>query len=240
MPAMTRDVFEVRMDHPGRNALDERLMGWLSERFAEAGGRPVLLRGTTGAFSAGLDLRRVAALDTEQMAAFLGELDRLVVQLFEYPGPVVAAIEGHAIAGGCVLALCADVRVATADDRVRIGLNEVALGACFPPSVLRLARLRLPACHRERTLLGAELFPPREALRLGLVDEVTEAPLERAREHLGRLASHPPRTFALTKSVLRRGALRPTEEDERRFREEELLLWTSEELRERVRKVLAR
>lgn len=234
-----RPAFEIRMEHPNKNALGPALVGWLEERFAEAGERPILLTGEGGAFCAGLDLRHVAALDAAEMEAWLRRLDRLVVRLFEHPAPTVALVNGHAIAGGCVLAVCCDHRVATDDERVRIGANEVALGACFPPAILAMMQHRLPAQHRSRVLLGAELFTPREALRLGLVDEVAEDAEPVARRRLAALAAHPPGTYAITKAALRAGAA-PGPEDERRFVEDEVPIWTSPAIRARVLAVLER
>ena len=103
---MSSDVFELTMAAPGRNALGEGLMTHVIAELRAANGRPVLLTGANGAFSAGLNLKEVAALDRAGMARFLGLLDDLVDALYGYRGPMVACINGHAIAGGCVVALC--------------------------------------------------------------------------------------------------------------------------------------
>ena len=234
------ETFEIRMRHPARNALDEALLGWIEAHFDDADGRPVLFAGTSEAFCAGLNLEHVAALDRHGMEAFLRRVDRLVARIFEYPAPTVALIEGHAIAGGCLLACACDQRVATDDANIKIGLNEVALGACFPPRILKLVVRRVPTAQRERVLLGAQLHAPAEALALGLVDEVAADAERVARERLAQLASHPPASYAATKRALRGGVLDPSPEDERRFRDEELPIWTSDELRRRVLAALGR
>ena len=76
------------------------------------------------------------AAEADAMLEFLRALERTMAAWYVHPAPVVACLNGHAIAGGCVLALCADFRIAQASPKTKIGLNEVALGVEFPPHVL--------------------------------------------------------------------------------------------------------
>lgn len=237
---MNPTIFEVRMDLPSRNAIDEGFTAWLDERLTEADGRPLLLRGTQDAFCAGLNLKRVLELEGDAMAEFLEAVERPLVRLFEYPGPTLALVEGHAIAGGCVLVQCCDHRLALDDDRLRIGVNEVALGACFPPALLRIMAHRIPRRHLEEVLLGARLHRPGRALQLGLLDELSTRPEEAARERMEALAAHPRAAYASTKRALRSGVTDLDAEDRRRFLEDEVPLWSGEELRARVRAALGR
>jgi enoyl-CoA hydratase len=229
---------EIIIDGPGKNALGTELMQSLRRELKAAGEEPVLLTGVGDAFSAGLDLRQIAELDASGMRRFLELLEDLVLELYMYPGPTVALLNGHAIAGGCVLALCCDHRVARANLRARIGLNEVALGVRFPPRVLALACARLPRRHRERVLLGAELFAPEHARELGLIDEVADDASSRAGERLAALALHPRDAYAATKRALREGELEPTPAQRSRWIDEDLPAWTSEETKRRIRSVL--
>jgi enoyl-CoA hydratase/carnithine racemase len=231
---------EIILDGPGKNALGIELMQSLRAELARAGGEPVLMTGAGDAFSAGLNLKEVAELDAQGMHTFLDLLEDLVHDLYLYPGPLVALVNGHAIAGGCVVALCADHRIAKASAHVRVGLNEVALGVRFPPRVLRLARARLPAEHRERVLLGAELYTVEHARELGLVDEVADDASSRAGERLANLARHPRDAYAATKLALRRNELQASPEERARWLEHDLPVWTSPETKERVRAVLRR
>ncbi len=169
-----------------KNALGSEMMTWLLARLAEANGDAVLLTGAGDAFSAGLNLKEVASLEPEGMTRYLQLLERCMSALYLYSGPTVALVNGHAIAGGCVLTLACDYRVATSDPRTRIGLNEVALGVRFPPRVLRIVRERVPAQSHVPVILGAELFSPERALALGLVDEIGAEP--------GAIARAPPGT----------------------------------------------
>src|SRR5215467_7186523 len=147
---MSGDVYELTISGPGRNALSSVLMEHLIGEVRAAGGRPLLLTGAGGVFSAGLNLKEVAALDHAGMTRFLGLLDDLIDALYGYPGPTVAAVNGHAIAGGCMLVLCTDLRIGADDPAIRIGLNEVPLGLEFPPKLLALARARVPPRSLER------------------------------------------------------------------------------------------
>ena len=229
-------MIEIRMEHPAKNALGRDLIAWLTEQLERAGSEPLLLTGTGDAFCAGLNLREVASMDASAMERFLGELDDMVMRLYHHPAPTVAWINGHAIAGGAVLAQCCDQRVSTSNPRTRIGLNEVALGVIFPPAVRALLCERLSAPQAELTMLGAALYPPAEALRIGLVDEVHDDAEAVARARIEALAAHPADAYAATKRELRRA--RPDPDETRRFREEALAVWTSEDVRRRVLAVL--
>ena len=198
-------MVEIRMEGPGMNCLGTTMMNWLLSQLEVAGSEPVLLTGAGRAFSAGLDLREVSGLDAAGMQAFLETLDRLVRAVYEYTGPLVAWVNGHAIAGGCILALAADAAYTTADTRARIGLNEVALGLRFPPCILEMVRARIDTRHLEEVVLGAALHAPVEAAGLGLVTAVSQDPEADARAHLARLAAHPPDTYKAAKADLRGG-----------------------------------
>ena len=134
------------LDGPGKNALGSEMMSFLVREAAAAGGGPWLLTGAGDSFSAGLDLREVASLDAAGMTAFLTLLEEMVATLWSYAGPTAAAVNGHAIAGGCVVAACCDHRVG-APGRGRIGLNEVAIGLRFPPNAWHVVTQRIPVRH---------------------------------------------------------------------------------------------
>lgn len=230
---------EIILSAPGKNAISSALMRQIIDDLRAAAGEPVLLTGAGDAFSAGLNLKEVLSLDSTTMPAFLGLLDEMTRALFEYPGPTVALVNGHAIAGGCVLALCCDHRVAPARSTGRIGLNEVALGLRFPPAVMKLVRARVPERHLGRVVLGAELFDAQTALEVGLLDELADDPSARAGERLAALSAHPPDAYARAKQMLRAGSLDVSTEETARFAREDLDAWTSDALRAKLRRVLS-
>lgn len=237
---MTGDALQLLLSAPGRNALDRAHMQRLVDELRAAGGRPLLVVGAEGAFSAGLNLKEVAGLDRPGMTSFLLLLDELVEALYEYPGPTVACVNGHAIAGGCVLALCCDWRVAAAQPDIRIGLNEVARGLEFPPRILALVRDRVPRRHLERVLLEGALHDPATACMLGMIDEVAGAALSTAEAALARLSAVPRAAYVATKRSLRHGVLALTDAQRREFAERIVPAWCSKETKERLTAALKR
>jgi len=237
---MSSDVYELTISGPGRNALSSALMEHLIGELRAAVGRPLLLRGAGGAFSAGLNLKEVATLDQAGMTRFLGLLDDLIDALYGYPGPTVAAVNGHAIAGGCMLLLCCDLRIGVDDPTVRIGLNEVPLGLEFPPKLLALARSRVPPRSLERVVLEGALHDPRAALALGLLDEIAPDAQTAARAALERLAASPRAEYVATKQALRRGLLDLSEAQRQYFREHIVPAWCAPAVKARVGAVLSR
>ena len=224
----------LTLDAPGKNALGLALMESVIARLRDAAGEPVLVTGAGDAFSAGLNLKEVAALDRHAGERFLGVLEDMVEALFTYPGPMVAAVNGHAIAGGCVVALAADYRVLASAPQVRIGLNEVALGLEYPPKVFALVRHRVPPRGLERVVLEAGLYDPATALQLGLVDELAADPVAVATARLATLATHPRRAYVETKRTLRAGVLDVSEARRRWFLEELVPAWVTPEVKARV------
>ncbi len=234
------DAVTIQLNGPAKNALSTSMMRWLQQQLVEADGRPVLITGSGDTFSAGLDLKEVLGLDSEGARGFLDELDRAMFALFHYPGPVVGQVNGHAIAGGCVLALCCDHTVATDNPRSRIGLNEVALGLHFPPNILAVVRATVPPRHLERVVLGAGLHGPLDACAYGLVDEVSANAAEVAERRLHSLAAAPARAYAATKRALRGHVVLRDLDSFPHFLDEVLPVWTSDDIKGRIRAMFSR
>jgi enoyl-CoA hydratase len=230
----------ISMDGPAMNAMGTDMMRHILSELQAAGDNPVLLTGAGRAFSAGLDLREVAALDRDGMETFLSLLVSLAKALFTHPAPTCAVVNGHAIAGGCILALCCDLRVATPSPKSRIGLNEVALGLCFPPSLLRLVLYRIPPGHRETVILGAGLHSPQDSLALGMLDAVEEDARAWGESRLTALAAHPRAAYSDAKNKLRAEAAAPRPDIDQAFLEDGLGAWTSPELKARLLAVLSK
>jgi enoyl-CoA hydratase/carnithine racemase len=235
-------MIEITLSGPGKNALGTQTMADLEAQIHAAAGKPILLTGSGDAFSAGLNLKEVAAQDERGMLAFLQLLERLMTALYQHAAPTVAFVNGHAIAGGCILALCCDRRVCAADPRIKIGVNEVALGVEFPPRTFEITRRRIPSQHHEETILGAGLFSPADALRLGLVDEVAEDAPAVARARLTALATSPASAYAATKRALRGGTPNDlvSDADQDRLIRAAVPAWISPDIKARLAKVLAK
>jgi enoyl-CoA hydratase len=197
----------LRLEEGKGNAIGPPFLDALATTLDALAAAPLVVIGQARCFSAGLALPDLIDLDRAAMGAFITRYEALMRRIFERPTPVVAAVNGHAIAGGCVLALQADVRIAAAGS-ARIGLNETALGIGLPAAVFETLRCQVPASSLLPVALEGRLFDPLEACALGLVDEVVEAAelearaVERARQ-LGAIA---PLAFAQVKAAIRRPA----------------------------------
>ncbi|MEM8934130.1 MAG: enoyl-CoA hydratase/isomerase family protein [Acidobacteriota bacterium] len=201
----------LTLDHGKANAVDIELFEALGEHLDNLetdDARAVVLTGAGSSFSAGVDLFRVLDGGADYLDHFLGALSSTVERLFAFHKPVVAAVNGHAIAGGCILALACDRRVAT-NAKAKLGVSELKVGVPFPVAPLEILRYHLPNAVVQDLVLTGRLLDPDEALALGLVEELAEpdAVLDRALRIAGSLARIPDGTFALTKHQLRQDAL---------------------------------
>jgi enoyl-CoA hydratase len=216
-------------------------METLLEDALAARARALVITGYEGFFSAGLDLPALDALDDRAMGAFMSGFSRTMLRIFELPMPVVAAVNGHAIAGGCVLALQADVRIGAASD-FRMGLNEVQLGIGLPAVALEPLRSQLPPASLLPIALEGRLFSPEEALSVGLLHEVVPADRleQRAVARAMELGALPGSAFASIKQGLRAPVAQRVRElagqDASRWAE----TWSSEEGQERRRRAIER
>src|SRR5690242_10789011 len=185
------------------SAFLERLSAQL-DAVEASGAAALVLTGEGRAFSAGLDLPEISALDRGALERFIRRFSELMLQVFTLPVPVVAAINGHAIAGGCVLAMQADVRLAAAGD-YRIGLNEVAIGLGLPAVVLETLRCQVSPGSLGPVALEGRLLSPEEAQAFGLVEAVVPPAvlLEQARGRAAGLAALPAPAFRDVKQALR-------------------------------------
>lgn len=188
------------------NALNPRSLAAIERALDEAAGgeaRGLVLTGYDRFFSAGLDLVTLYGLERDAMDAFMAWFDAVMLRVFAFPRPVVAAIGGHAVAGGAVLALACDARV-MGTGAGRLGLNEIRLGVPFPASALEIVRHAVPATSFERILYEGELFDPSEALARGLVTDVVTGDAVDAAERLcARLAAAPEAAFETIKAALK-------------------------------------
>lgn len=203
------DVAVLRPAHGPVNAMDVELVEEITEvfrRLADDPARAVVLTGSGRSFSAGVDLRRYLADGASYVTAYLPRLSEAFRAVFDLPKPVVAAVNGHAVAGGCVLACCADLRL-MADGPGGIGVPELRVGVPFPRSALEILRYAVGAPAAARLVLGAAILRPAEAAAIGLVAEVVEPArlLEQAVAAAADLAENiPADTFAVTKRQLHR------------------------------------
>jgi enoyl-CoA hydratase len=170
---------------------------------AEGEANAVVLAGRPERFCAGFDLRVMMSSPEAAKALLLAGSD-LLMRLYGSKLPIVAACTGHALAGGALVLLTADVRVG-ATGAFRLGLNEVSIGLPVPILAMELARDRLAPLELGRATLGAQIYSPEEAARAGYLDEVVPAGdvMGRAKEHAARLGAASRMAYSATKSRLR-------------------------------------
>src|SRR3954454_14981795 len=169
------NVAVVRIDRPPANALDLDLLSEgheVREQLAEDGPGAVVLTGRDRFFSAGMDLKAAPSMSTSEQRHTVGGINRLFSGWYSFPRPVVAAVNGHAVAGGLILALCADRRVGATEGR--FGLTELRAGLPYPLAAISVVRSELTPPAARRLALGADLIDPEEALALGVLDELRE------------------------------------------------------------------
>jgi len=195
------------MRHGPANTLDPVLVATLNQKLdeAEASGRPLVLTGVGRFFSAGLHLESLPE-DREEMGRFLDEFEDLLLRLFLLPCPTVAAVNGHAVAGGAILAAACDVRFG-AEGNYRIGVSEVSLGVIFPATAFQIIRAAVPRSRMPEVLLAGQLNKPVAAVGAGFLHQLSppEELIERAVEHAEMLGAQPRVAYTHSKRALREG-----------------------------------
>lgn len=227
------DVSVLQVEHGRANALDLELLRALA---VEIDGLPnesgaLVLTGTDRMFSAGLDLPALVEGGSRYTRELIDALNGLLERFIHLMIPSVAAINGHAIAGGFILAAACDVRVMAADRGSKLGVTELLVGVPFPPLALEIVRMAVGDQAARRMVLHGELFSAREAVELGLVDELAdpEALLDRAVEIAQRLAAIPHPTFRLTRRQLLAPLRMRLEHLGDRHEQEARQVWVAEE-----------
>lgn len=235
------DITVMRLNAPPVNALDREVLLAITAALHEIearDARAVVLTGTGAAFSAGADLFRVLNESDHYLSTSLAALIEAFETLFRFPRPVVAAVNGHAIAGGAVLVCASDHRIAASGD-LKIGFAELRVGVPFPAWALEIARWGTRPANLQEVIYFGRSYDPNGALARGIIDEIVEADqlLPRALETAERLAAIPAVSFRLMKEALRRPVVervKASEAADQAARE----AWGSEEVRDAIRRFL--
>ena len=236
------DVVTLRLAHGKVSVLDLELLDAMALAFTElatSDARAVILTGTGSIFSAGVDLFRIVNEGADYVDRFFPALSRLVLDLFGFPKPLIVAVNGHAIAGGCIFTLCGDYRLMAAGAG-RIGVPELLVGVPFPAAILEIVRFAIPPQHLQMLMYTGRTVVPEEAWRFGIIDEVTDDLPARAGEVARHLASLPPQAFALAKRQLRDRAISHARHYANELDGDVHDAWRSPETHARIRDYLAR
>jgi enoyl-CoA hydratase len=237
-----RGLATIRMSREHGNAINGELVEGLTAASA-AVARASEVRGVMFAaggrlFCPGFDLQELIELSRPEMEAFVRGFADCLLALYTLYKPVVAAIHGHAVAGGFVLSLTADWRVLRED--ALVGLNEVRVGVPLPFGVAMILRDSVPAARLEEVALFGRNYTNQDALNAGLVHEVhpEESFEERCQERLEELTSKDARAFAVTKRYLRSATVERIHVFEGQLAHEFLDCWFSAGTQQRLRRVV--
>ncbi len=194
----------------------------------------LIVKGNPRAFSAGIDLKRWLNEGEDYVEPFLSDLEKLFTRLFTFPKPVVAVIDGPAVAGGCMLAAAADYRLITPD--AKIGIPELRIGVPLPMSAIEIMRFVAQPAAFHGIVNGGAMFDGRAAVENGLANRVAspETIVDEAIEVANELAAVPGAAFALTKKQTHAPALKNIEENKGQLQDEFLDIWKSPATREAI------
>lgn len=240
-----RDAITVlRLNRPPANAfcleLGREIEAVLDSQVVKAS-KALVLTGTGRFFSGGLDLKIVPTYSSGEQRDFLGVLNRVIARLYACPVPVVAAVNGHAIAGAFILALASDYRIGPTGT-AQFGLTEARVGIPFPAVPMIVLRAECAPQDVRYSTLFARTFGPDEARTRGVLDELRppEAVLERAIEVAGDMASMPADAYQRVKYQVRQAAIEKIREVISTGADPMLEGWLSPEAREASTALLER
>ncbi len=188
----------------------------------------VMITGKDHFFSAGLDLIELYNYNEEEAKSFWHLFLKFVATITAFKKPLIAAINGHSPAGGCVIALACDARV-MAEGKYIIGLNEVPVGIIVPKSIFDLYSFWLGKANATRSLLEGKLFNPDEAFAIGLVDELAkpESILTAAERKARKYMAYERNTWSQSKLNIRKELIASTSTDQSADLEIMLKQWWS-------------
>jgi Delta3-Delta2-enoyl-CoA isomerase len=201
-------IAEARLKRGKVNALNEQVVeeihGCFQRVAADPDIRAVIFTGDGRFFSFGFDIPEFLSYSKESFSRFLNRFTNLYTYLFAYPKPLVAALNGHAIAGGCMLALACDYRVMVSE-KAKISLNEITFGSSVFAGSVAMLKFLVGGKNAQAVLYDGAMYSAQTALQLGLIDQVSadEKLAGDAREVARRLAAKDAAAFRSIKGLLR-------------------------------------
>jgi len=215
------------------NALNEKvvdeLTGALRSLAGDTGVKALILTGQGKFFTFGFDIPEFLSYPREDFLRYLTKFTDLYTEIFLYPKPVIAALNGHTIAGGCMLAIACDYRIMVAG-KARMALNEINFSSSLFAGSVEMMKFWMGHREAERAILSGAMYSAEEALKLGLIDEVvSEDQLpEAVRRIAGQYASKDPAAFASIKILSRQAVAEVMRAKERQSLLEFVNIWYSE------------
>lgn len=232
----------ITLNRPKVNALNERVITELRAAFQNAESNDyvnsVILTGEGSFFSFGFDVPEFHSYPKSSFESHVINFSKLVKEIFMFPKPVVAAINGHCIAGGAVLALACDYRVMVSD-KAKIALNEMTFGSSLFSSVTEILQYAVGSRKSEEIVYSGNMYSAEQALCLGLIDKSVneEQFLESASELAQDFAAKDRKAFASIKKMFKQETLKRIENRERETILEFIDIWYSKSTREQLAKI---
>lgn len=238
------NVTIVCFDRPPANAIDIPFVEALNDCLDDIATRKetgaLILTGTGKCFSAGLDLKLLPTYGRDEQRNLVENLNRMLLELYSFPVPTIAAINGHAIAGGMLMVLCCDYRIAS-EEKCTCGLAEVRVGVPYPACAVAVIESELgPAEARTMALLGRSMSS-RRAVQRGVIDEIVPSAdvMPRALDLAKELAEMPRQAFGRIKRQLRARALTRMEDAVSNHNDPALDSWITAEAATAAKRILA-
>jgi len=236
----TGEIARVTLTNGKVNAINSEAVSELRGHFAslekDESVRSVILTGEGKFFSFGFHVPELYDYSPEEFTRFLQSFCQMYKEIFLFPKPLIASINGHAVAGGYILALMADYRI-MADNNAKIALNEVTFGAALFAGAVEMLRFAAGNKMAAELLLTGQMFGAKEALRMGLVDQLVpeEEVLTAAKSKAEALGKNFGPNFAALKHLLRRPVADEWGRREESSITEFVKIWYSPETREKTR-----
>ncbi len=240
----TNQIMTITMSYGKVNALDlefcHELKSNLEELAEDDSCRGVILTGSGQVFSAGVDLKRVIREEIPYLDQFLRALIDVFKAAFCFSKPLIAAINGHAVAGGCIIASACDYRLLA--PQAKIGIPELRVGVPLPTVAIEIMRMvSAPPAFQKMVNIGST-FSGEESLANGLADELVERDEQQqvALDRASQLADIPSVVFGISKKQLRKPAIDRIAKGEAEFQSRVFELWRSDEIRNAIRTYVAK
>ncbi|MBF0288500.1 MAG: enoyl-CoA hydratase/isomerase family protein [SAR324 cluster bacterium] len=233
----------LNMAHGKVNLMDVEFCNAVTKHFEmleTSSFQAVILTGKGKAFSAGVDLSRALDEGTSYMDVFFPAMLRMFEKVFFFPKPVLAAINGHAIAGGCVLACGTDYRI-MADGGGKIGIPELLVGVPFPTIALEIMRFNALPQHFHGLVYGGTTYSVQDAAHLGLINEIVSSPdlISHAIKTAEKMATIPVATFQITKKQMRLPIMERVKAAQADIGPVVQKLWSSPEILDAIRRYVS-
>lgn len=239
------EIVKITIVRPKVNALNEELVDELGSCFKELskdkGVCAVILTGQGSFFSFGFDVPGFMDYKKKAFERYVRKFSKLTQRIFLFPKPVIAALNGHAVAGGAVLALSCDYRVMV-KGKPKIALNEMTFGSTVFSSVSEYLRFAVGSQSAQKVLYSGKMHSAEEALSIGLIDQATTQRSFGAAVNKIALeyASRDKKAFKSVKKLLRYDTYKKIEKNEKRTITEFVDIWYSKSTREQLSKIQIR